>query len=61
MLADGYLATAVTSKAGQALAWYSGFAPFDNTRYVVVVLLENGDTAAARGIGRAVLAAAIGK
>ena len=58
LLAGGYEANAITSTAGQTLAWYSGFAPEVDTEYVVVVLLESGDTIAARRIGDTVLASA---
>jgi peptidoglycan glycosyltransferase len=57
LLAGGYEASAITSTAGQTLAWYSAFGPAVDTEYVVTVLLESGDTAEARRIGEAVLAA----
>jgi peptidoglycan glycosyltransferase len=52
----GLRATALTSTAGKTLAWYLGFAPSDDPRYVVAVLLEDGDLGAANSIGTAVLA-----
>jgi cell division protein FtsI/penicillin-binding protein 2 len=58
LLANGYTATALTSTEGQTLAWFTGFAPFEPSRYAVAVLLEAGDTAAAAHIGRALLDAA---
>lgn len=41
------------------LAWFSGFAPVEDPRYAVVVLLEDGDTQRAQEIGQRVLAEAI--
>jgi peptidoglycan glycosyltransferase len=58
MLRDGQQATAVTSTGGKTLAWYTGFSPFDDPRYAVAVLLEDGDPRAAKDIGDAVLGAA---
>ncbi len=55
----GYLATAPGSAGGGVRAWYLGFGPQTETRYVVVVLLEDGDTVAAQAIGRGVLAQAL--
>ena len=55
LLAGGYTATAITNAGGKTLAWYSVFAPAVDTEFVVTVLLENGDTAAAKRIGDEVL------
>jgi len=55
----GYLATAPGGAGGDTRAWYLGFGPQTGTRFVVVVLLEDGDTAAAQAIGRDVLAQAL--
>jgi cell division protein FtsI/penicillin-binding protein 2 len=59
LMPTGYRAMAVTNASGQRLAWYSGFAPFTDSRYTVAVLLENGDIDAATQIGRALLDAAL--
>jgi peptidoglycan glycosyltransferase len=58
MLPDGLQASAVTSSGGKSLAWYSGFSPIDDPRYVVAVLLEDGDPRTAKDIGSVVLEAA---
>jgi peptidoglycan glycosyltransferase len=55
---DGYVATAQEGPDGEARAWYLNFAPRVDTRYVVVVLLEDEGTETARQIGQAALAAA---
>ncbi len=59
LMPDGYSAVALSGASGQKLAWYSGFAPFTDSRYTVAVLLENGDVTAAAQIGRNLLAAAL--
>lgn len=56
LMPDGLRATALTSTAGKTLAWYLGFAPAADPNYVVAVLLEDGDLAAANSIGTAALA-----
>ena len=58
MLPGGLQASAVTSSGGKSLAWYTGFIPIDDPRYVVAVLLEDGDPRAAKDIGSVVLEAA---
>jgi len=58
MLRDGLQATAVTSSGGKTLAWYLGFAPFNDPQYVVVVLLEAGTPRSAKDIGDLLLGAA---
>jgi hypothetical protein len=57
-MADGYSATAVSGAAGTQLAWFTAFGPADDATVVVVVVLEDGDVAAAEATGRDVLAAA---
>lgn len=52
-LKDGYAAEALAG--GRRLAWFAGFAPFDQPRYVAVILLENGAAAAAGRVGRELL------
>lgn len=58
LLRNGYGAIALTGAAGRRLAWYAGFEPYAEARYVVVVLLEDGGLSAAAEIGRALLRAA---
>ena len=58
LMPNGRAAVALTNAAGKKLAWFSGFAPFVDSRYTVAVLLEDGDVNAATQIGRALLAAA---
>jgi cell division protein FtsI/penicillin-binding protein 2 len=58
MLPGGLQATAITSSGGKSLAWYLGMSPFDDPKYVVVVLLEDGDSRSAKAIGDAVIQAA---
>jgi peptidoglycan glycosyltransferase len=55
LMTDGYSAVALTGAGGQTLAWFSGFAPFDDSRYAVAVLLEDGEVEAAREIGQELL------
>ncbi|MGH2520881.1 MAG: penicillin-binding transpeptidase domain-containing protein [Anaerolineales bacterium] len=55
LMPDGHRAIALTSAGGKQLAWYSGFAPFDEPRCAIAVLLEDGDTQAAHQIAHAVL------
>ena len=55
----GYSAVALTGAPGRRLAWFSGFAPFADTRYTVAVLLEGGEPADAARMGRTLLAAAL--
>jgi peptidoglycan glycosyltransferase len=59
LMADGHKAVALTGAEGKTLAWFSGFAPFDDSRYVVTVLLEDGDVEGAAQIGRELLAKAV--
>ncbi len=61
LIAAGYSATALTGAEGQSLAWFAGFAPTDDSKYAVAVLLENGDEAAAADIGRRLLQTALGR
>jgi peptidoglycan glycosyltransferase len=61
LMPDGLTATALTSTAGKTLAWYLGFAPSVDPNYVVAVLLEDGDLAAANAIGTAALAGTAGR
>ncbi len=56
-MAGGYSATAISSDAGTALAWFTAFLRGNEAHYAVAVLLEVGDVEAAEAIGRAVLAA----
>jgi len=55
LMPAGHSSIALTSAAGQTLAWFSGFAPFDNSRYAVAVLLEDGTAAEAASLGRDLL------
>ena len=52
LMADGQKATALTGTEGKTLAWFSGFAPFDDSRYAVVVLLEDEDVEGESRSGR---------
>lgn len=54
-LREGHAAEVLAGAAGQRLAWFSGFAPFDDPRLVVVVLLEDGAAEAAARVGQALL------
>jgi peptidoglycan glycosyltransferase len=58
LLPDGHSAIALTGAEGQRLAWFTGFAPFDDSRYAIAVLLEDGDVMRAEQIGRALLKSA---
>jgi peptidoglycan glycosyltransferase len=58
LMADGHKAVALTSAEGKTLAWFSGFAPSDDSRYAVAVLLEDGDVEGASRIGRTLLKSA---
>lgn len=55
LMRNGHPAIARAGGEGRTLAWYLGFAPYDDTRYTIAVLLEDGDVAAAEAIGLAVL------
>jgi len=55
LIAEGHQALALTGQEGQSLAWYSGFAPLDEARYAIAVLLEDGSPQEAAKIGREVL------
>jgi len=55
LLAQGHRARAFAGAKGKTLAWFSGFAPFQDSRYAVVVLLENGETTEAAEMGRELL------
>ena len=55
LMPDGHQAIALTGAEGKMLAWFSGFAPFDDSRYAVAVLLEDGSVEAAAQIGRELL------
>jgi peptidoglycan glycosyltransferase len=59
LMADGHTAVALTGAEGKRLAWFSGFAPFDDSRYAVAVLLEDGEAERAAQIGRELLATAV--
>jgi peptidoglycan glycosyltransferase len=54
LLPDGLRATALTGAAGETLAWYGAFTPHQDSRYVVVVLLENASVDDAAAVGQAV-------
>lgn len=56
-LADGYAAQAISGDQAQPLAWFTALVPVVDPRYVVVVLLEDGDVAAAETVGHAMLSA----
>ena len=58
LMADGHKAVALTGAEGKTLAWFSGFAPSDDSRYAVAVLLEDGDVEGASRIGRTLLKSA---
>lgn len=55
LMRNGHSAVARAGAEGRTLAWYLGFAPYNDTRYTIAVLLEDGDVAAAEAIGLAVL------
>jgi peptidoglycan glycosyltransferase len=57
LMPEGYRATALTGTGGESVAWYGAFAPYEDTRHVVVVVLESGDVEAAAEVGRAVASA----
>ncbi len=59
LLRLGHSAEALSGRAGRRLAWFTGFAPLDDTRFVVTVMLEDGDSAAVRQIGQALLVEAV--
>jgi peptidoglycan glycosyltransferase len=54
----GYVAVAPAGAGGQTLAWYLDAGPRASPGYVVVVVLESGDQAAAHQIGTRLLAQA---
>jgi len=58
LLPNGHAAYAVAGREGRTLAWFTGFAPQENARFAVAVVLEDGDLAAAQEIGQALLAEA---
>ena len=58
MLPTGLQTSALTSSVGKTLSWYLGLNPYEKTKYVVVVLLEDGTPRAAKDIGDALLVAA---
>jgi peptidoglycan glycosyltransferase len=58
LLRGGQRALAFSGAAGGAIAWFSRAAPDDETRFVIAVVLEDGDTDAAAQIGQRVLATA---
>jgi cell division protein FtsI/penicillin-binding protein 2 len=58
LLLEGHLATSVAGGEGRTLAWFTGFAPYEDTRYAVAVVLEDGEPRTAADIGRGLLAAA---
>ena len=59
LMAEGHPALALTGQEGQSLAWYNGFAPLDDSRYAIAVLLEDGSAEEAARIGREVLRSAV--
>lgn len=59
LMRGGHSAAALAGVEGKTLAWFSGFAPSDDSRYVVAVLLEDGDVEGAARIGRELLQAAV--
>jgi penicillin-binding protein A len=59
LLTQGHSALAFAGAEGKTLAWFSGFAPFEDSRYAVVVLLEDGKIAEATEIGHKLLANAV--
>lgn len=60
LMADGHKAVAFSGAESNTLAWFSGFAPFDDSRYAVAVLLEDGDVEGATHIGQELLKRAAG-
>lgn len=58
-LRAGHAAEALAGAQGQRLAWFAGFAPFDEPRVVAVVLLEDGAAEAAARLGQALLEQAL--
>jgi len=58
LLRNGHTAVAYTGQPQQTVAWFYGFAPLAEARYVVTVLLEAGDTEAVTEIGQSLLEAA---
>ncbi len=59
LMHDGHKAIAFAGTEGKMLAWFSGYAPSDDTQYVVAVLLEDGDVEGAARIGQELLKAAV--
>jgi cell division protein FtsI/penicillin-binding protein 2 len=57
LMPNGHSATALSGSGENrtTLAWFSGFAPFENPRYAVVVLLEAEALEQAEKIGQALL------
>lgn len=56
---NGHAAYAVSGREGRTLAWFTGFAPQENARFSIAVVLEDGDLAAAQEIGQTLLADAV--
>jgi peptidoglycan glycosyltransferase len=59
LMTGGHKAVALAGAEGKTLAWFSGFAPLDDSHYAVAVLLEDGDVEAAAEIGQVLLREAI--
>lgn len=61
LMPEGHSAIALSGAGDNriTLAWFSGFAPVEDPRYAVVVLLEDEDTQRAQEIGQRVLAEAM--
>ena len=59
LMPNGHQAIALAGAEGKMLAWFSGFAPFTDSRYAVAVLLEEGDVEEAARVGRTLLESAV--
>jgi peptidoglycan glycosyltransferase len=57
MAESGHASVAFSGAEGRPLAWYTAFAPVDDARYAVAVLLEEGNVGEAEMVGQAVLEA----
>ena len=54
----GHFAAALTGRSGEKLGWFIGYAPVDDPRYALAVVLEDGSPQAAAMIGTRVLSLA---
>jgi len=54
----GHFAAALTGRSGEKLGWFIGYAPVDDPRYALAVVLEDGSPQAAAMIGTKVLSLA---